>query len=77
MKTIRNQLNYLTGLRLAVSLKMGIKNFRYSIFMRLKKRQQIDNKQKPNFILPENAFEDVKPHFCPQTMFNCTFIEHQ
>ena len=77
MKTIRNQLNYLTGLRLAVSLKMGVKNFCYSIFMQIQKEQQIDNKQKTSFVLPENAYEDVKPYFCPQTMFICTFIDQQ
>ena len=46
MKTIRNQLKYPIGLRLPVFLKIRIKNWRYSIFMRLQKEQQIDNKQK-------------------------------
>ena len=39
MKTIRNQRKY----RLQVFLKIGIKNCRYSIFMRLQKEQK--NKQ--------------------------------
>ena len=42
MKTIRNQLKYPIGLRLPVFLKMGTKNCRYSIFMRLQKEQQLD-----------------------------------
>ena len=45
MKTIVNQPKYPLGLILQVFLKMGIKNCRYSIFMRLQKEQQIDNKK--------------------------------
>ena len=36
-------------------------NCRYSIFMRLQIEQQLDNKQKINSILPENAF-DAESH---------------
>ena len=46
MKNIRNQRKYPLGLNLLVFLKMGIRNCRCSIFMRLQKEQQIDNKQK-------------------------------
>ena len=46
METIRTQIKNLISLPLPVFLKMGIKNCRYSIFMRLQKEQQIDNKQK-------------------------------
>ena len=49
MKTIRNQQKYPIGLRLPVFLKMGIKNSRYSIFKRLQKEQQIDNKNSVKF----------------------------
>ena len=46
METIRNQLKYPIGLPLPVFLKIGVKNCRYLIFMRLQKETQIDNKQK-------------------------------
>ena len=36
--------------------------FRYSIFMRLQKEQQIENKQKISYTLPDNTFEAVKPY---------------
>ena len=49
MKTIRNQLKCPINLRLLVVLKMGFKNCRYSIFMRLEKEQQIDNKKSVQF----------------------------
>ena len=73
MKTIANQLKYPRGLRVQVFLKMGIKNCRYSFFMPL----QIDSKQKISWVLPENAFEAVKPYFGPQNLFHCTFVEHR
>ena len=43
-------------------------------FLRLQKEQQIDNKQKINSNLPENAFKAVKPYFGPQNMFDCDFL---
>ena len=45
--------------------------------MRLQKEQQIDNKQKINLNLAENAFETVKPYYGHQNMFACNFCEHQ
>ena len=45
--------------------------------MQLQKEQQVDNKQKTGWILPENAFEAVKPYFGPQNMFDCTFFGHR
>ena len=45
--------------------------------MQLQKEQQIDNKQKINWNLPENALEAVKPYLRPQNMLDCTFAEHQ
>ena len=56
MKTIRNQLKYPIGLRLAVLLKMGIKNCWYSIFMWLQKEQQIDNKTKNQLSFARKGF---------------------
>ena len=45
--------------------------------MQLQKEQQIDNKLKINYNLPENALEAVKPYFGPQNIFDCTFVEHR
>ena len=47
MKIIRDQLKNPVGLRLPVILKMRITNCRYSLFIRLQKEQQIDNKESP------------------------------
>ena len=49
MKAIRSQLQYPIGLQLPVYLKMGIKNSRQSISMRLQKEQKIDNKKSIEF----------------------------
>ena len=46
MKTNKNQLRYPIILQLPIFWKMGIKNCRHSVFMRLQKEQQLDNKQK-------------------------------
>ena len=77
MQTIRNQLKYPIVLQLPMFIKMGIKSFRDSIFMRLQKEQQIDNKQKITYILPENAFKAVKPYFGTQIMFECSSFKNR
>ena len=45
--------------------------------MLLQKEQQIDNKQKINWNLPENALEAVNPYFGPHNMFAWAIVEHR
>ena len=61
MKTIRNQLKNPIGVRLTMCLQKESRAASTQLFMRLRKEQQIDNKQKVKQNLAENAFETVKP----------------
>ena len=67
---------YPFGLQLQMLLLKGIMNCRYSVFDAVNKEQQIDNKRKINYNLPENTFETVKPYFGLQNILDCTVFEH-
>ena len=77
MKTNRNRQKYPIGEQLPMLFQKGLKTAGMQLFMRLQKKLQIDNKQKINLNLAENAFETVKPNYGQQNMFNCTFYKNQ